>query len=114
MMNCFIRAIITLGLFCLLDCTLQNVDATCIHDIVQPRSIQQKHINYDQSSKWISDTQKHSKRATKSLYQPIRIHIHFSALSNELHTEEEEKLQRVVSQTANKISQILSGKVAHI
>ncbi len=107
------RKTLFLILFCLLllEEPHQSSNAACIHDIVQPRNIQHTTVNYNQVKFDVFNKQRHSKRAVKELYKPMRIFVHYHDLSRELVTHEEvEKLKNVVYRTVSKISNILSGE----
>ena len=59
-----------------------------------------------------SNANKHSreKRSTDSLYQPMRINVHYSNLDYQLEDHEINRLKRIIKETTTKISNILSGE----
>ena len=98
--------------YCLLLFTLGlypiNADAACVFDKIKLTSPLRQHVTY-------KDIQ-HKTRVIKKRsilhaanYRPIRIHVHYGNVDEELMPSEKDKLMLLVDLTVDKVKSIFSG-----
>lgn len=84
---------------------------SCVFDSVKPNitSIPHKYVTYNGPVRNIVDMDI-VKRSVPVGFQPIRFHVHYYNIKEELSDVEQSRLREVVSEMVTEVPQILSGK----
>jgi len=88
----------------------------CMFDIVKPRRVVQSHISYLViEDVCLNDDDRCKRRASngpvvEDLFQPIRIHAHFSSSIDNIDAVQRTRLRAVISRLVTTSAHIFSGK----